>query len=401
MLGLRRAGADAATVIGVAPGVGLLLAFHALAKRFVDEQRAFIATVVLATSSVFIRNTGVPRLEAPLALCFVGAIAAVLAGEKRRPLKGLFWVCVGIGVAVKGPGGLLPVGILAAWSLLRRRADPWNDRWFWLGLPALPLFVAPWLIANHLRFGEVFSKAYFVDDLEATALGIGYSNSPAAKYWEDITREWWPWIPFQVHGLWLALRRLLCGERSGTAPLIVAWTGVVLFAVFNLGRAYSRYLYPVLPMTALAAADSLLTIWPRIASLRIERALAWTLALGTAVVTFGPVNTHSREVPDIVQFQGVLKAQHALEPVLYLGDRVSTRVQAGTVFHVGTIARSITISELRARLAAGSGPIFLLAPSKELNWPADLDHRVLIAGDSDDLVEVSAAAPTAASSEPR
>ncbi|MCE9638462.1 MAG: glycosyltransferase family 39 protein [Planctomycetes bacterium] len=383
----------AAHVLGAGSGIGLLLAVRSLGARLLDAPRGIVAAIVLGTGTVFLHNTGVPRLEAPLALCSVGAFVAVLAGEGDRRKYAWFGVAVGCGVAIKGPPGLYPLAILAVWSLLRRKLAPWNDRWFWLGMPAVVLFIAPWLVANHLRFGDVFTKAYFVDDLQATATGERVSHNPFLKYGHDLLTDWWPWIPFVVHGAWRAIRRVVRGERDDLATLSIAWIVVVAITILDLGRAYTRYVYPLLPATSILAAESIVAIWPRVAGPSLRNALFGSLLVGTLLVTFGPIDPHGGEIPDAVLFEPCLRTQHALEPILFVGQRVPKRFQAAAIFHCDTIVDAIPVKVLRERVLR-DGRVVCVAPRDLPSWPDDLSRRVLVAGESDDLVEVTPAAIT-------
>jgi 4-amino-4-deoxy-L-arabinose transferase-like glycosyltransferase len=360
-------------------------------RRLVDGNTAFLATVVLVTSSVLVRNGGVPRLDAALTLSMVAAVAAVVAGETRPRLRPLFWVAVGIGVGIKGPAAFLPVAIVAFWSVLRRRVSPWNDPWFWAGLPASVAFAAPWFVANDLRYPGVFRQTYLHDDLEATVLGSHMTTPPIRKYATDIVLEWWPWIPFMVHGAWLAVRRCAKGERDGPAPLAVAWTLAVAAAVLSIGSAYSRYLFPALPAASVFAAWSLLHIWPRIARWDLVRGVGCLAAAGTALIAFGPLQPHGEEVPDVVVFEPGLRTQSAMEPVLWLGEKVPRTLQAAAIFYADTTVRPLPPHEARTRLSAGARRIVALLPHEDGVVPAGVATRPLIRGRESDLVELTLA----------
>jgi 4-amino-4-deoxy-L-arabinose transferase-like glycosyltransferase len=383
-----------ARLLGAVPALLLLVATYHLGRRLLDARRAFVGCCVLATSSVFVRNSGEPRLDPPLVLCLVAALLAVVAGRENRRLLPLFGLAVAVGVGMKGPGGLLPLAVVGAWSLVQVRAWPWTELRLWAGLLLVPLFVAPWFLHNWALHGDAFLDAYGRDDLLETLQGVGATISPAAKYAQDLALEWWPWIPFVCHGFWRALRERVHGrDPAGSHSLLLAWCAVVAVTVLSIQQPYSRYLYPLLPATSLLAADSIVALAPDWVDRWWTRGLTALLAVATLFLAFGPMSPHSKSRPDLVTFQPYLRTQEADRPILCLGARIPRRMQGAAILYADTTVELLDAAQLRDRLAAAGRPLPVVVYRKEAPETPGLELRPLIRGDEFDLWEARLVPP--------
>ncbi len=326
-------------------------------------------------------------MDTPVTLLLVLSVMVLLEGEARPRILPLFWVFVGLGILLKGPAGLLPPLVAAAWSLLRRRGYPWNSPWFWAGLPAVPLLVAPWVARNMDLHGDEFLKGYFVDDLAATAVNVKGKGSHLSKYGADLLTEWWPWIPFVVHGVVLAVRRFRRDADLEPWALLLAWCAAVAAAVVSVQTAYSRYLVPILPATSLLAAHSLVTLLPRIHWARAPAAIAGLVAAGALFVAAWPGSLRSGEMPDVVAFAPALRARGAASPPCFLGRRVPGRDQEAAVFYLDTRIVALEGPVLRERLAR-DGSTLVLARKGRSRWPTGIEAVRLESGEDVDLLEV-------------
>lgn len=373
-------GTYVARLLGAVPAILLLVATYRLACRLTDARRAFVAACVLATSSVFVRNSNEPRLDAPLVLTLVAAMLAVVAGRENRRLLPLFGLAVAAG----------PLLVLALWCLFARRLWPLTEPRFWAGLLLVPLFVAPWVLHNLALHGDAFLQAYVTDDLLETAQGLGARYSPLVKYGRDLVLEWWPWIPFICHGFWRVLRRRLKGQdESGTDSLLLAWCAAVAIVVLSIQQPYSRYLFPLLPATSLLAAESIVSLAQDWVDRWWTNGVTALVVAATLVIAYGPLDPHARATPDVVTFAPYLREQKAASPILYLAPRVQRRLQGAAIVYADTTVEQIDAPALLARVTAAGRPLPLLVFRKEVPETPGLTLRRLVPGDEFDLVEAS------------
>lgn len=379
-----------ARLLGVVPSLAMLAAVWLLGRRIMDGTRAFLAAAITATTYVFLRNGGVPRMDTAVTFLLTASVLILLAGERRPRLLLLWWPVVAVGVLLKGPSGLLPVAVVGGWSILRRSGYPWKSGWFWAGLPALPLFVAPWVLANLERHGDLFLRGYLVDDLARSVTSSDRQPNPFAKYGQDFIREWWPWLPFVAHGVWVAGRRVFKGgEREGPWALLFGWFAAVALSVLVVRTAYSRYLIPLLPATSLLAAHSLVTLLPRVPWRRAPAAAGWLAAAGLVFVLAWPGSLRSDEVPDVVRYAPALRAGGAMDPPLYYGENIPRSEQAAAIFYLDRTLRDVDEAEAARRVIHGGSLTVVAFPGRQ-KWPPGVAAEVLERGANLDLVRLTA-----------
>jgi 4-amino-4-deoxy-L-arabinose transferase-like glycosyltransferase len=375
-----------AELVGILSAMGVVLMTYVLVTRLKDSQHAFVAAGVTVITYVFLRNSVALRFAAPMTLSLLFSLWAVIAGERRRALLPLFWVGVMIGVGLKGPAGLLCLPVLLLWSLLRRRAYPFNVPVFWLGLPLVPLLILPWVLHNHELYGDVF---WDVMRGEASKVaGVAGSGVVLAKYGKDLIREYWPWLPFLLHGAWLTVGAWWRGRRDDSTSLPLGWILAISIILLLLNRAYSRYVVPMVPAWSLLVSVSLLTIWPRLVGPRLVRGLIIFLGVGTALVAYTPVPLHGDRLPDVVRFSSWLELEGLKDDTYVLDDSVSWTQQSAAVFYADMTLKSLPPDELLARLAE-SVPVYAMMRRRDDLVPPGVLARVIDSGREYDLLELS------------
>lgn len=382
VVGYQTWGAD---LVGILCALGVIVFTFVLVERLADRRHAFLAAGVMTLTYAFLRNAGMLRFASPLTLSLMLSLWAVIAGERRRALLPLFWVGVMIGVGLKAAAGLFAIPVLILWSLLRRRAYPFNVPVFWLGLPLVPLLILPWLLHNHAVFGDVFWDV-LAGEVSKVA-GSDGSGVVFAKYAKDLVREYWPWLPFFLHGGWLAARAWLRGDRNDRIVLPLAWILGVSLVLLSLNRAYSRYVVPMLPASSLLVATSILTLWPRAVGPRMIRSLTIFLVVGTALLAFTPVRLHGDRMPDIVRFHRWLQTEGLQRSVHQLGDSVSWSQQSAAVFYLDMTLAALPPDDLLERLAEQQ-PLYAIVRRSKMAVPEGAIGRVVDSGRDYDLVEL-------------
>ncbi|MBX3476925.1 MAG: glycosyltransferase family 39 protein [Brevundimonas sp.] len=152
----------------------------------------FLAGAILGACFLLSTEAGIAKTDAVLCAAVTVAMAALSrlymaarAGEAgRRPHKLMFWAALGVSVLIKGPIGVLVVGLtLIALSL-------WDRDWKWVrglgwgwGLPLLALIVGPWAIAVTIATDGGFWREAIMGDLAPKVAGGHESHGAPPGYY--------------------------------------------------------------------------------------------------------------------------------------------------------------------------------------------------------------------------
>ena len=280
-LGYLAAGAGelAARAPSALAGLGLALVAFACARRWYDDETAFLAGAVTATSFGYVAMARQALPDLALAFFITAATWAASealvvpqpAGGRRRRWLVAAGVALAAAFLTKGPVGLvlpaLAVGPPAVWRSVveARRAGRGPGPLAGLAgdvglLAAVCLVVAlPWFAAMTATHGTGYLERFFIDE--------NVERFATARYVRDNDpRPFWYYVPIVVGGLlpwsplmlvwWRPLRRTLAGARR-IAPVEV-WLGLwalapLAFYSASVGKQ-PRYVLPILPPLAILLA---------------------------------------------------------------------------------------------------------------------------------------------------
>jgi 4-amino-4-deoxy-L-arabinose transferase-like glycosyltransferase len=239
-------------------GIGCVLLLYAIGRSVTSERAALVAALVLATTFRFVTYARLGLTDTPVLFFIVatlyGFVRASSPGSGMAPPL-LAWACVGLGVLTKGPIGLLPVVIWAAYALVARdwsliiRTRPFQ------GAALAAAIALPWYVAMILWYGRAFVDFALGHEIAARALSESF-DSPVrglfyyVKVWPGDTAPWSALVVAAVSWLGFRWRRLDPATRDASR-FALTWFATV-FAVFTLSRTkVPHYVLPAYPAAAL------------------------------------------------------------------------------------------------------------------------------------------------------
>ncbi len=240
-----------------------------------------VAALVVAASAVMIRTSRLVQVDPFLAAGVVWAVERLVAWQQAggRGRLAAAVVLIGLAAGAKYQGGLLvlPLG----WALWSRDGARGLRRWPLLALASLAVFVVttPYAVLDVAAFraGLGFERAHMAaghlgsrDDA-----GLGFAARALA-------RDLGPLLVLGLGGFaWPWLRRRGREARSLHATVALAW--LVLAATVATARMEAeRYLVPLIPLLAVAAAVATTDLGARFARRR------WT-PIALAAVVLAPL----------------------------------------------------------------------------------------------------------------
>lgn len=257
-------------------GPVVLAWLFSLATLAVLARRSLLAAFLLGTLSSSFELAATVRLDHLLVLATTaGGLALLELPPAGTPGQRWRWVwivlCAAVGVAVKGPFGLVPLGAIALTRAIAERRPAVVFGAAGAGLVALAgpavLLFASW------RAGGDWYSGYVQGQLLPSATGARLDGSSSVLApWLTIGTRFWPWLPLALWGLWQTARRRELRVLAASILLMLLVLGLP-------GRKVWNHALIVFPFLCLWLARSLdLT---RFESLR--RPAAWTLGGLTAV----------------------------------------------------------------------------------------------------------------------
>ena len=315
-------------------GVLCVVAVHRLAGELgMDDFAAWSAAFVLVTTQYFMKFAKHAMFDVFLALLFVLALLAyrrALTGERRWYLA--VGLCTGAGILTKSVMGLFPLAAVVLHLVWTRRARELAQPWFAAGVATALVTGLGWYAYQWGAHREELLGQY--GWLLVSRAGAAASKPTAwwnvFDYFVSLGRDYWPWAPLALAGLWLAGRRAFArgGDASaappGAAPptreaarLLLVWL-LVSVGVMSLAREKKLwYIMPAFPAFALLAAAAA-AAWVRDPARRrrLMRGGYALLAAGALALNLTPLPASVDRRPDL---QAVALAARDLVPA---GERV-------------------------------------------------------------------------------
>ncbi|MFT3723845.1 MAG: glycosyltransferase family 39 protein [Hyphomonadaceae bacterium] len=258
--------------------VGTLWAGGALFSR----RAAFIGAMVLGTTLLLTTEANIAKTDAAqcgILVLAMGALAHLRAGTGGKWHGVLFWVCLSIGVLLKGPIAPLvcfaPIAALFLWERQYAWAKPLL---YWVGLSLFVIITLPWYVAVQIATqGEFMDEAVRVDLAPKLVDAAEGHSGPVGMHTTALPLLFWPGTLLLIPGIWMAVSKLLPmrrndGATSTRAATALAWEEreaaawrflacwiVPSWIVFEIAPTklvhYTLPMYPAFALMAGAAAD--------------------------------------------------------------------------------------------------------------------------------------------------
>jgi len=251
-----------------------------------NRRAAFIAGVVIGTTVLLTTEANIGKTDAAQCAVLVlgmGALAHMRAGTGGKWHGVLFWVCLSLGVLLKGPiAPLVCFATIAALFVWERKYDWARPLLYWFGISLFCVMTIPWYVAVQVATdGEFLSEAVRVDlgqKLVDPAGAEGHAG-PFGMHTAALPVLFWPGTLLLIPGIWMAVDRLLLRGGNKNLPAegparaaamasdtreAMAWRFLVCWIVpswivFEIAPTklvhYTLPMYPAFALMAGAAAD--------------------------------------------------------------------------------------------------------------------------------------------------
>jgi 4-amino-4-deoxy-L-arabinose transferase-like glycosyltransferase len=238
-------------------GIGTVLVLYLLGAAIASPRAAFVAALALATMFRFVAMSRQGLTDVPvvffITVAMYGFVRSVTTPSRAAPW--LAWSAVGLGVLTKGPVGLLPVAVWAAYAAARRDGQLVARVRPIAGAIVAMVIAVPWYAMMIVEHGRAF-----VD----FAIGHEIVNRVMSErefapmrgflyYFKVWPGDAAPWSILFIAALgWTARRwrELRTDDRRAIGLALTWFLGV--FFIFSLSRSkVAHYVLPAYPAAAL------------------------------------------------------------------------------------------------------------------------------------------------------
>ena len=286
------------------------LTYSMCSYLFKNNWTSFLAAFVLLFPGMFLDSSRRGMLDITLAFFVTAAMFSLIKGLENKKYYLLYGLMTGCAVLTKSVLGFFPIVIGVVFMFWHGGFKKLFDPMYIAGVVVGLVVGCSWYVVNWQIFGDTFLLSHFKSShmkiIQDSYLGGGWPFY-LLGYFKDMLKNYWPWLPFAVAGVFLFARRGF-REKDATAMFLLLWV-VIPFIVMSTSRNQTlRYLFMTFPAMAVIVSH---TIAGWLKESHKQKALPWMIGVVMAtvlVVNVTPVqvkvslNYNSPEVRDIAPF---------------------------------------------------------------------------------------------------
>ncbi len=267
-------------------GMGIVILTYRLADHlYKDSWIAFASSLILLFPGIFIDSARRAMVDIHLAFFVTLAICAFLKTKTNKTWYLIFGLSTAAAILSKSVLGIFPLAIVFTYLIYKRQWKEMVNPFLILGsLIALGVGFS-WHLINWLEFGQQFIDVHFGVLIFNRGFGDTNISFNFLGYSEDFLRNYWPWLPFALIGLYKYYKHGFI-DKDENSLLLFIWP-ILVFLVMSTSKNHTiRYLIMIFPALSIIIAKTLCE-W--LAPLWKERLM--TGLIGIACLTTLFVNT--------------------------------------------------------------------------------------------------------------
>jgi 4-amino-4-deoxy-L-arabinose transferase-like glycosyltransferase len=274
-----------------------------------DNWTSFLAAFVLLFPGLFLDSSRRAMLDITLAFFVTASMYCLIKGLENRKFYLLYGLMAGCAVLTKSLLGFFPVVIGIVFMFWHGKFKKIFDPGFMVGVSIALVVGCSWYVVNWHLFGDLFIERHFRSAHMRLFPQDFFSNNPlyVFGYLKDMLRNYWPWFPVTVIGIFLFARRGL-KEKDKQAMFLFLWV-FIPFVIMSTSRNQTlRYLFMIFPAFGIITAHTLAG-WLK--DSQKEKALPWMIGVVMTiilVINVTPIqvkvslNQNNHEVRDLAPF---------------------------------------------------------------------------------------------------
>jgi len=274
-----------------------------------DNWTSFLAAFVLLFPGLFLDSSRRAMLDITLAFFVTASMYCLIKGLEDRRFYLLYGVMAGCAVLTKSVLGFFPIMIGVVFIFWHGNLKKIFNLSFIAGVLVALIIGCSWYVVNWNMFGDAFIRGHFKTSHMKLVPENFFSDNPLYifGYLKDMMRNYWPWFPVTVIGIFLFAKNSF-KEKDYRSIFLFLWV-LIPFVVMSTSRNQTlRYLFMVFPALAIITAH---TLGNWLKDSQKEKALPWMIGIIMAtvlVINVTPIQTkvslnyNSAEARDIAPF---------------------------------------------------------------------------------------------------
>ena len=274
-----------------------------------DQWASFLAAFVLLFPGLFLDSSRRAMLDITLAFFVTASMYCLIKGLENRKFYLLYGLMAGCAVLTKSLLGFFPIVIGIVFMLWHGGFRKIFDPRFIIGVVLALLVGCSWYVVNWHLFGDLFIQRHFKTAHMRLVPQDFFLNNPlyVFGYLKDMLRNYWPWLPVTLIGIFLFIKRGL-KDKDKQAMFLFLWVFIPFIIMSTSRNQTLRYLFMIFPALGIITAHTL-AAWLKYS--QKEKVLPWIVGIIMAtvlVVNVTPLqvkvslNYNSADVRDLAQF---------------------------------------------------------------------------------------------------
>ena len=277
-----------------------------------DNWTSFLAAFVLLFPGLFLDSSRRAMLDITLAFFVTASMYCLIKGLENRKFYLLYGLMAGCAVLTKSILGFFPIVIGVVYMFWHGSLKKIFDPGFMAGVVLALLVGCSWYLINWSMFGDEFIYGHFQTQHMKLLPQDFLSNNPLYifGYLKDMMRNYWPWFPVTVVGVFLFAKSSFV-EKDYRSKFLFLWV-FIPFVIMSTSRNQTlRYLFMIFPAFGIITAHTLAG-WLK--DSQKEKALPWMIGTVMAIVlviNVTPIqvkvslNQNNREARDLAPFVNI------------------------------------------------------------------------------------------------
>jgi len=238
-------------------GMGIVILTYRLADHlYKDSWIAFAASLILIFPGIFIDSSRRAMVDIHLAFFVTLAIYAFLKAKTDRNWYLIFGLATAAAILSKSVLGIFSLAIVYTYLIYNRQWKEMVNPFSILGLLIALGLGFSWHVINWLEFGQQFIDVHFGLLIFDRGFGDNNVSFNFLGYSEDFLRNYWPWLPFALIGLY-KFCKLGFINKDKNSLLLFIWP-VLVFLVMSTSKNHTiRYLIMIFPALSIIVSKTL------------------------------------------------------------------------------------------------------------------------------------------------